>query len=112
MRTEDIEGHRPSKWVPCTDLRTLAALGKLAEECGELSSIIARCVIQGVDGMDPETGMSNLTSLEHELADVRGLSRLVIEHLHLMKNQIEERAEKKLQMKRDWLEMLREDDNE
>ncbi len=107
MKTEDIDGYRPSKWIPCTDLRTLAALGKLQEELGELTSIVARTIIQGVDGVDPETGKPNLQALAEEIADVRAMSRLVIEHLGEGGVNISERAAKKLCMKREWLEMLK-----
>jgi NTP pyrophosphatase (non-canonical NTP hydrolase) len=107
MKTEDIDGYRPSKWVPCTDLRTLAALGKLAEECGELSAIIARCIIQGPDGKNPETSEINCNDLEKEIADVVGLSRLVARHFQMDPARIAERAEKKFRMKEEWLEMLR-----
>jgi hypothetical protein len=107
MKTDDIDGHRPSKWVPITDLQTLAALGKLQEELGELVSIIGRCIIQGIDERDPETGTYNRVNLKNEIADTMGLSVLVMEHLHLDKNEIDIRASKKLKMKREWLEMLR-----
>lgn len=107
MKTEDIEGHRPSKWVPMTDLQMLAALGKLAEEAGELVSIISRCIIQGIDGKDPETGKANIKALAEEIADVGGLSKLVVLHLNLDPSDLSERAEKKYRMKRDWLEMLK-----
>lgn len=107
MKTEDIDGHRPSKWIPITDLQTLAALGKLAEECGELSAIIARCVIQGLNGVNPETGEINDDDLQKEIADVRGLSQLVIRQFGFDDAFIAERAEKKYQMKREWLEMLK-----
>ena len=107
MRTEDIDSTRPSKWIPITDLQTLAALGKLQEELGELTAIIGRCIIQGINEKDPETGEVNRDNLQKEIADVQGISFLVSEHLGLDLYQIGVRAEKKLRMKRDWLEMLR-----
>jgi NTP pyrophosphatase (non-canonical NTP hydrolase) len=106
MKTEDIDGKRPSKWIPITDLKTLAALGKLAEEVNELGAIIARSIIQGLNGANPETGNINVDDLEKEIADVRGLSALVIRQLGLDEAAIAERAEKKRQMKRDWIDML------
>jgi NTP pyrophosphatase (non-canonical NTP hydrolase) len=107
MRTEDIDGHRPSKWIPMTDLQALAALGKLAEECGELSAIIARCIIHGIEEKDPETGEVNAIALKKEIADVQGLSKLVVRHFGMDPAAIAERAEKKYRMKVEWLEMLR-----
>lgn len=50
---------RPSKWIPMTNLVDLAHLGKLLEECGELTGITARCIIQGIDEADPESGKKN-----------------------------------------------------
>jgi hypothetical protein len=106
MKTEDIDGHRPSKWLPITDQRTLAALGKLAEECNELGAIVARCIIQGLDGVNPDTGEINRDDLQKEIADVRGLSNLVVHQFKLDDVAIHERAKKKRQMKHDWIEML------
>jgi len=107
MEAKDIDGHRPSKWIPVTDLRQLAALGKLMEELGELQSIVARTIIQGgINECDPETGEENGASLQDELADVRGMIILVSELYGFDKEYIHARADKKLRMKRDWLEML------
>lgn len=104
METEDIG--RPAKWLPITHQRTLAALGKLAEEVNELGAIIARCIIQGLDGANPETGELNIDALTKEIADVRGLSQLVQIQLDLDAIKILNRAKKKFDMKRDWIEML------
>jgi hypothetical protein len=104
METKDIG--RPSKWLPITDQRALAALGKLAEECNELGAIIARCIIQGLDGVNPDTGKININDLQKEIADVRGLSTLVIQHFELDESNIAERAEKKRRMKVEWIRML------
>jgi NTP pyrophosphatase (non-canonical NTP hydrolase) len=106
METKDIDGHRPSKWIPVTDLKMLAALGKLNEECGELTSIISRCIIQGIDEKDPDTGEVNRAALEKEIADVTGLCRLVVQHFDLDTRGIVDRAEKKYWMKKEWLGML------
>lgn len=108
MKTEDIDGYRPSQWVPMTDLPTLAALNKLQEELNELGKIIARILMQGIDEADPETGTINRSELEKEIADVRGLSKLVVDHFGLDDTCIEDRAEKKYNMKVKWLEMLTE----
>jgi hypothetical protein len=106
MRTEDIDGKRPSAWIPVSEPRVLAALGKLAEEVNELGAIIARSIIQGTRGTNPETGELNIEALEKEIADVRGLSALVIRQFGLDESAIAERAEKKRQMKYDWIQML------
>jgi hypothetical protein len=106
MRTEDIVDKHTSDWVPISSPRTLAALGKLGEEAGELSAIISRCIIQGLAGVNPETGEVNLVALEKEIADVRGLSKLVIQQLGLDETAIEYRAGMKRNMKANWIKDL------
>lgn len=107
MKTEDIDKHKLSTWIPCTDVRHLSVLGKLGEETAELSRIISRMIIQGVDGVDPDTGVSNLVALQEEIADVKGLSQLATEHFLLNPTAIDDRAEKKYLMKKRWVEQLR-----
>ena len=51
------------KWVPTTNLMNLRRLGKTGEEVNELGAICARCIIQGLDGIDPKTGEMNLDKL-------------------------------------------------
>jgi NTP pyrophosphatase (non-canonical NTP hydrolase) len=106
MRTEDIGDREPSNWVPISSPQVLAALGKLGEELGEASAIISRCIIQGLGGKNPESGEGNWAALEKELADVRGLSALVIRQLGLDEEAIADRAEKKRNMKANWIKDL------
>lgn len=63
------DGHI-SPWFPEQDRVTLAVLGKLIEECNELSARAARCIIQGCDEKDPDSGRTNVEELEREVADV------------------------------------------
>ena len=104
METKDIG--EPSKWVPMKDPRLLAAIGKLGEEVNELGAIIFRCIIQGINEKDPETGKHNLVALAEEIADVRALSAIVIKETHLDWVTILERAERKSKMKNKWLDQL------
>jgi NTP pyrophosphatase (non-canonical NTP hydrolase) len=106
METKDIEGYQPSLWIPISDPQALAALGKLAEEVNELGSVIARTIIQGLDGKDPTSGKLNIDALRDEIADVRGLAQLVVEVFRLDDAVIEDRAQKKKQMKMKWIAML------
>lgn len=101
---------RPSKWVPMTgiDLIDAAHLGKLAEEAAELSGIIARIWIQGIDERDPETGKVNRHALTEEIADVLAMSELAVERLGLDAEYIEQRKRRKKAMKRAWHAMLEE----
>lgn len=72
-----------SKWTPTTDLLMLRRMGKLTEELGELLSVAARCVIQGIDEVDPGSGKVNRIRLEHEIADVMAQCRVTVEALDL-----------------------------
>lgn len=82
-------------WNPLTDKLDLKVLGKLGEETGELSSAVSRCIIQGVDEVEPVTKKPNRKWLEDEIADVLGNIELVIEHFGLDANRIQERKEDK-----------------
>jgi len=59
-----------SPWWPEQDQLRLAVLGKLVEECNELGARAARCIIHGLDEVDPDTGRTNREELERESADV------------------------------------------
>ena len=68
-----------SPWLPESDPHTLAALGKLAEESGELSSRASRCIIQGISETDPDTRRTNAEELIREIADVMACVDLLVE---------------------------------
>lgn len=57
-------------WHPMTNQVDLKHLGKLGEECGELSQVVCRCIIQGIDEKDPTQNQTNRKWLEKEIADV------------------------------------------
>jgi hypothetical protein len=57
-------------WKPEPDVVLHQALGKLAEECAELSHIVARCLIQGYTASDPSSGQHNYVLLRQEMSDV------------------------------------------
>ena len=60
-----------SPWTPTANQLHLRRLGKLCEELGELQAVAARCIIQGIDEVDPSSGHVNRCRLENELADVQ-----------------------------------------
>lgn len=78
-----------SKWIPETDLLALRRLGKSVEELGELIAVLGRSICQGIDGIDPSTGESNIDRMTKESADVMaqllcnfqafGLNRMLID---------------------------------
>lgn len=59
-----------NKWTPTTDLMTLRRLGKSCEELGELVAVLGRSICQGLDGIDPASGESNIDRITKESADV------------------------------------------
>jgi len=92
----------PNPWHPMTDSVAVKHLGKLAEECGELASAAARCIIQGIDETEPTTDKLNRKWLEDEIADVLANAKLVIDHFGLDNDAIEGRAERKKEYLRRW----------
>jgi NTP pyrophosphatase (non-canonical NTP hydrolase) len=92
----------PSSWHPITDAVDLKHLAKLNEESGELTSAIARCMIQGIGESEPVTGKPNREWLEDEIADVVASSELVIEHFRLDMERIMRRRNQQKSFLRRW----------
>lgn len=89
-------------WHPMTDPVALKHMGKLAEEAGELASVAARCIIQGIDGCEPVTGKVNRDWLEDEIADVMANISLVSDHFTLNFDKMLARADRKQTQLREW----------
>lgn len=70
-------------WHPMSSPRSIKTIGKLNEELGELQAAASRCLIQGMDGREPNTGKVNSQWLEEEIADVLANIDLVVEHFKL-----------------------------
>jgi hypothetical protein len=70
-------------------------IGKLGEEICESGAAIFRCIIQGIDEREPETGKLNREWLEDELADVTANMELVAVHFGLDIERMNARSEKK-----------------
>lgn len=68
-------------WKPEPDLILHQALGKLAEECAELSQAVARCLIQGYHEAEPVTHKLNRTQIMEEVADVKAAMRWLFDVL-------------------------------
>ena len=60
-----------SKWQHTTDPLHVRRLGKTGEELAELAAVVSRCLIQGLDEVDPSSGKTNRQRLIDETADVR-----------------------------------------
>ena len=107
MNTSEIPKDGPSDWQPITDKRTLALLGKLGEEASELSSAAFRCIIQGVDEVEPTTGKPNRQWLEEEIADVLAMLSIIQEDMGLDKTAIIHRRMRKISYKQPWFDALK-----
>lgn len=105
--TDDIPTAAVSNWQPITDKLQLAVLGKLGEEVNELGARLARAIIQGLDGADPETGKTNREAIEDEIADVLAMVDHVFFYLGLDSKRVNERALRKHLFKSPWFEALR-----
>ncbi len=93
-------------WLPESRTVIHQALGKAAEEAGELTTILARCLIQGVDEKDPKTWALNMDRLAEELADVEAAMQWLFEVLDLDVEAHNARADRKLEGFRRWQKML------
>lgn len=89
-------------WHPITDPVMIKHLGKLLEESGELVAATSRCLIQGLEGLEPTTKKINRQWLEEEIADVLANSELVMEYCCLDKMAIYERAVRKKSQLKKW----------
>jgi NTP pyrophosphatase (non-canonical NTP hydrolase) len=84
-------------WRPTTDELQLRRLGKLLEELGELTAVASRCVIQGIDEIDPSSGEVNRQRLEDEMGDVYAqlhctMKSLDLDCLKILKRNLRKRA--------------------
>lgn len=96
-----------TKWTPTTDLLMLRRMGKLTEECAELINVAARCIIQGIDEVDPGTGKVNRQRLVNEIADVMAQCETTIEALKLGPGHyIVDRVEQKKSQMAEWEAMF------
>lgn len=93
-------------WQPITNAADIAHLGKLIEELNELSNVAARCLIQGLDGIDPKTTNTNVENLENEIADVLSLIENNTDYFELDRNRIQSRMKDKLEYTGAWLQHL------
>lgn len=95
-----------SPWVPMTRPIDLKHLGKLNEELSECGAAVSRCVIQGINEMEPVTDKVNRRWLEEEIADVLANVEMVMEHFGLDRDFIAMRRIRKKNNLRRWHMML------
>lgn len=88
-----------SKWTPTTNLKELRRLGKTCEELGELVAVLGRTICQGLDGIDPASGESNIERITKESADVLAQIHCNVNAFALDRNHMGNRvADKTVQM--------------
>ena len=91
-----------TKWHATTNPTEIRRFGKLLEECGELVNVAARCIIQGIDEVDPGTERVNRYRLEDELADVAAQITATVDILGLNEKRIIARGVTKLDLMHEW----------
>lgn len=89
-------------WHPMKNPIDLKHLGKLGEELGEAQAAVSRCIIQGINEVEPVTLKPNYEWLEDELADVIANIELVAEHFKLNQARMLIRTDKKKLYLKSW----------
>lgn len=92
-------------WHPMNDPVDKKHIGKLLEELGEAVAASSRCLIQGINGVEPVTGKANKKWLEEEFADVMAQLQLSAEHFDLDMDFMLKRAEEKYEKCGAWHQM-------
>jgi hypothetical protein len=93
-------------WQPITNPKELKYIGKLGEEVCECGSALFRCVIQGIDEVEPETLKPNRQWLEEEIGDVLAGIKLAREYFNLDWDKIQARRDKKVELLHAWHDAL------
>lgn len=95
-----------NKWTPESNPMILRRVGKTGEELAELGKVCSRITIQGIDGIDPATGVSNRDALTKEIADVMAQCDVCIDALGLDWDAIRNRMRDKVEQMREWESMF------
>lgn len=93
----------PSFWWPETDPVRLKVLGKLGEELAEGGAAVARCIIQGIDEVEPTTGKINRHWLEDEIADIEANIEHAKKTFRLDRDRITARTGRKFEYIARWI---------
>lgn len=101
-KKEEPVAEAMNPWHPITDPVDLKHLGKLGEETNELGTVVSRCIIQGLDGINPTDGKVNRQWLEEEIADVIANADLVRQRFDLNSDSITRRVNEKKARLRTW----------
>jgi len=98
-----------TEWIHESDPVRLRRLGKTGEELGEAMAVVSRCIIQGIDEIDPSSGKTNRLRLEEELADVLAQIECTVDAFGLRTDFIKERGAKKVEQMAVWEGLMRGD---
>lgn len=91
-----------AKWQHTTDPLHIRRLGKTGEELAELLAVVSRCLIQGLDEIDPSSGKTNRQRFIDETADVRAQLNCNDRAFGLPIDEIERRIAKKETWMAEW----------
>lgn len=91
-----------NKWEPDADPHQARRIGKTLEELGELSAVLARISIQGLDAIDPASGLTNRERMFKETADVIAQLKCNTETFGMDLAALEERVNTKIAFMAQW----------
>ena len=91
-----------NKWQLESSVIVRRRMGKTGEELAELSSVVSRIQIQGLDAIDPGTGQTNRQRLIDETADVLAQCYSNIKSLDLPQDEIKQRTAVKMTLMDEW----------
>ena len=100
-----------TKWTPTTNLAKLRRFGKLGEELSECGAVASRCIIQGIDEIDPGSGKTNHQRLIEEMADVIAQINCTVDMLNIDPRVIAARVDKKEAQMREWESMFQSEED-
>ena len=87
-----------NQWAPDKNQHQARRIGKTLEELSELSCVLARISIQGIDTVDSNTNITNRLRLLNELADVQAQIHCTILTLKLDQKYIDARRKTKIKL--------------
>lgn len=100
--------HNLQPWYVETSSQRLRRFGKTLEELGELQAVVACCIIQGIDEVDPSSGKLNRKRLEEEIADVYAQLSLLMGVFNLDQQFIYTRSNDKVDQMHTWERLVEE----
>lgn len=85
-------------------------VGKTGEELAELSVVLNRIQIQGIDGVDPGTGKTNRWRLHEEIADVVAQLNVNIRVFDMDRTFLKNRIKEKEGLMEEWENLYKSED--